>query len=109
MNLGGVLSGLALAKAPQVFRGAGAMLIAPLVTAGFAAWEMGVGWPVYVTNSSHADMILVNIGAIAAITTSVVLVRTLGRIAFPEPTTQPNIASQAQTSIQPPAAATRPA
>jgi hypothetical protein len=67
-----------------VFRGAGVILIAPLVTACFAAWEMGVGWPVYVTNSSGAGTVLVHLAAIVAIATSVTLVRVLGRIAFPE-------------------------
>jgi hypothetical protein len=83
MNLGGVLSGLALAKAPQVFSGVGSVLITPLVTMSFVAWEMGVGWPVYVVNSSTTAAGPVYLAASAAISTSIALIYIIGRIAFP--------------------------
>ena len=83
MNLGGILSGLALAKAPQVFSGAGAVLIAPLVTMCFVAWEMGVGWPVYVVNSSTTAAGPVYLAASAAISTSIALIYIIGRATFP--------------------------
>jgi hypothetical protein len=82
MNLGGVLSGLALAKAPRLFRGAGVLLIPPLVTACFAAWEMGIGWPVYVANASDAGLAWTYVGAVAAIGSSILAVRALARVAF---------------------------
>jgi hypothetical protein len=83
MNLGGILSGLALAKAPQVFSSVGALLIAPLVTMCFVAWEMGVGWPVYVVNSSTTAAVPVYLAAGAAISTSIALICIIGRVAFP--------------------------
>jgi hypothetical protein len=71
-----------LAKAPQLFRGAGVLLIAPLVTACFAAWEMGIGWPVYVANASNAGLAWTYVGAVAAIGSSILAVRALARVAF---------------------------
>jgi hypothetical protein len=84
MNLGCVLSGVALAKLRPLFEGIRALLVTPLVLFCWMAWELGIGWPVYLANSSHVGSIVLYVAAAATMASSALLIGLVGRLAFGE-------------------------
>lgn len=82
MNLGCVLSGVAIAKMRPLFQGAGALLIVPLVFFCWTAWEMGIGGPVYLANASTESKLLVYLAAATTIAFSSLSIYAVGRLAF---------------------------
>jgi hypothetical protein len=82
MNLGCVLSGVALAKLRPLFEGIRVLLATPLVLFCWMAWELGIGWPVYLANSSRVGSGVLYIAAAVTIWSSVLLIVLVGRLAF---------------------------